>query len=327
MRSTRIFLLVGFAAFASDAAAERINQEGRILGPAPIVIAPVLFNTPAADAIVAAMQIMPVTSAWNEDISHRPLLANSAAMIAQVKSDLLSTRQTLRGFYEMNYVLVPEDQPRLTIRFFNYPEESDLDGGAFPNGSYPIPPNLPVEGWPKATGDLSLEDWQRDVNDDGGDRHAIIVAPGSGAIWETWLTRLTNNGWEASNGAKFDLNSNTLRPAGWTSGDAGGLPMFPALVRYDECERGMVEHALRLVVAKTRREYIYPANHYASSTPASAINYPAMGQRFLLKASFVIPDDWTVEEKAVLRALQKYGAIVADNGNFFSVSVCAAGIL
>ncbi|MBA3543792.1 MAG: hypothetical protein H0T83_05055 [Chthoniobacterales bacterium] len=98
--------------------------------------------------------------------------------------------------------------------------------------------------------------------------------------------------------------------------------MFPALVRYDECERGMVEHALRLVVAATRREYLYPANHYASSIPATSINYPAMGQRFRLKSSFVIPENWTIEEKAVLRALQKYGAIVADNGNFFSVSVC-----
>jgi len=141
-----------------------------------------------------------------------------------------------------------------------------------------------------------LEQWQQSVNDTGGDRHSIVVAPGSGLIWETWLTRLTTGGWEASNGAKFDLNSNALRPAGWTSGDAAGLPMFPALVRYDECERGMVEHALRLVVAETRREYIYPANHYASSIPAAATNYPAMGQRLRLKSSFVIPDNWTVEE-------------------------------
>ncbi len=322
MRSLRPFVLLGVIALVSHAAGERINQEGRILGPAPIVTEPVLFNTPAADAIVGAMQIMPVTSAWNEDISNRPLLANSAAMIAQVKSDLLASRQTLRGFYEMNYVLVPDTQPRLTIPFFNYPDESDLDGGTFPNGLYPIPPNMPVEGWPKGTGDLTLEDWQRDVNDEGGDRHSIIVAPGSGSIWETWLARLTTAGWEASNGAKFDLKSNDLRPAGWTSGDAAGLPMFPALVRYDECVRGMVEHALRLVVARTRRAYIYPANHYASSISASSINYPAMGQRFRLKASFVIPDDWTTEEKAVLRALKKYGALVADNGNFFSVSIC-----
>ncbi|HEX4667745.1 MAG TPA: hypothetical protein VH207_14205 [Chthoniobacterales bacterium] len=181
---------------------------------------------------------------------------------------------------------------------------------------------MPVEGWPKGTGDLSLEEWQRDVEETGGDRHSIIVAPGVGSIWETWLACLTTSGWEASNGAKFDLNSNAVRPAGWTSGDAAGLPMFPALVRYDECERGMVEHALRLVVAQTRREYIYPANHYASTIPATSTNHPAMGQRFRLKASFVIPDDWTTEEKAVLRALKKYGAIVADNGHFFSVSIC-----
>jgi hypothetical protein len=311
-----------FALIHTTADAERINQEGRLLGPAPIVAVPTLFNTPEADAIVSAMQIMPVDSAWNEDISRRPLLANSAAMIAQIKSDLSSTRQTLRPFYEMNYVLVPDTQPRVTIPFFNYPDESDLDGGAFPNGRYPIPPNLPVEEWPRNTGNLTLQQWQQDVNNDGGDRHAIIVAPGAGSTWETWLTKLTQSGWQASNGAKFDLNSNAMRPLGWTSADAAGLPMFPALVRYDECERGMVEHALRLVVANTRREYIYPASHYASSIPASSNNYPAMGQRLRLKSTFIIPDTWTIEEKAVLRALRKYGAFVADNGGFFSVSVC-----
>src|SRR5262245_52110337 len=259
-RPARGLLGVLALALACDAMAERINQEGRILGPEAIVTEPTLFNTGEADAVVGAMQVMPVTSAWNEDISRRPLLANSDAMISQVKSDLLSSRQTLRGFYEMNYVLVPDNQPRLTIPFFNYPDGSDLDGGTFPNGLYPIPPNMPVEGWPKATGDLTLEEWQLDVNDDGGDRHAIIVAPGTGSLWETWLARLTAEGWIASNGAMFDLSSNALRPAGWTSGDAAGLPMFPALVRYDECQRGMVEHALRLVVAQTRQEYIYPAN-------------------------------------------------------------------
>ena len=315
-----VLALVG--SLASTVPAERINHEGRILGPAPVVTTPTLFNTPAADAIVAAMQIMPRDSAWNEDVSQRPLLANSSAMIAQITSDLSASRRTLRPFYEMNYVLVPDNQPRVTIPFFNYPDESDLDGGAFPNGSYPIPPNLPIETWPKDTGGLTLLQWQQDVNNSGGDRHAIVVAPGVGAIWETWLTRLTQSGWQASNGAKFDLNSNSLRPASWTSGDAAGLPMFPAIVRYDECQRGMVEHALRLVVAKSRREYIYPARHYASSIPATSVNYPAMGQRLRLKAGFVIPANWTIEERAVLLALKKYGATVADNGNFFSVSVC-----
>src|SRR5437588_2135230 len=307
---------------AQLARAERINHEGRILGAAPVVTSPTLFNTPAADAIVSAMQIMPRDSAWNEDISRRPVPLNSDAIIAQITSDLSANRRTLRPFYEMNYVLVPDNQPRVAIPFFNYPDESDLDGGTSPNGSYPIPPNLPIETWPRGTGNLTLQQWQQDVNNSGGDRHAIMVAPGAGSIWETWLTKLTGSGWQASNGAKFNLNSNALRPAGWTSGDAAGLPTFPALVRYDECQRGMVEHALRIVVAKSRREYIYPANHYASSIPATSTSYPAMGQRVRLKSGFVIPDTWTIEEKAVLRALKKYGALVADNGNFFSVSVC-----
>jgi hypothetical protein len=302
---------------------QRINQEGRILGPAPVVTAPTLFDTSAADSTVAAMQIFPVTNPWNEDISRRPVLSNSDAMIAQLKSDLSASRQTLRPFYEMNYVLVPDNQQRVTIAFLDYPDESDLDGGTFPNGSYPIPSNMPIETWPRETGTLTLQQWQMDVTNIGGDRHGIMVAPGVGSIWETWQMKLTTNGWQASNGAKFDLNSNSLRPAGWTSGDAAGLPMFPALVRYDECERGMVEHALRVCVPKTRKEYIYPANHYASSIPATSINYPAMGQRFRLKASFAVPNGWTTEEKAVCSALKKYGALVADNsGGFFSISVC-----
>ena len=305
------------------AQSERINQEGRILGPAPTVTTPTLFNTSQADAIVSAMQIFPVTNPWNEDISRRPLLSNSSAMITQLKSDLSSSRQTLRAFYEMNYVLVPDNQPRVTIPFVDYPDESDLDGGTYPNGSYPIPSNMPIESWPVETGSLTLQQWQMDVTQIGGDRHGIIVAPGAGAIWETWQMILTTSGWQASNGAKFDLNSNTLRPAGWTSGDAAGLPMFAALARYDECERGKVEHALRLCVPKTRKEYIYPANHYASSIPATSTQYPAMGQRFRLSSSFVVPSTWTIEEKAVCYALKKYGAIVADNsGGFFSISVC-----
>ncbi|MEY2555217.1 MAG: hypothetical protein QOF93_361, partial [Verrucomicrobiota bacterium] len=131
------------------AQSERINQEGRILGPAPTVTTSTLFNTSQADAIVSAMQIFPVTNPWNEDISRRPLLSNSAAMITQLKSDLSSTRQTLRPFYEMNYVLVPDNQSRVTIPFIDYPDESDLDGGTFPNGNYPIPSNMPIETWPR----------------------------------------------------------------------------------------------------------------------------------------------------------------------------------
>jgi hypothetical protein len=320
IRRRCVIALLLTSTIAFTARGERINHEGRILGPAPVVTTPTLFNTPQADAIISSMQIMPRDNPWNEDISRRPILSNSDAMIAQIKSDLSVSRQNLRAFTEMNFVLVPDNQPRITIPFFNYSDESDLDGGTDPNGRYPIPSNLPIESWPKDTGTLTLTQWQQDVNNDGGDRHAIMVAPGAGSIWETWETKLTQTGWQASNGAKFDLNSNTLRPAGWTSGDAAGLPMFPAVARYDECERGMVEHALRLCVAKTRKEYIYPATHFASSTAAA--NYPAMGQRLRLKASFAIPSNWTIEEKAILRALKKYGALVADNsGGFFSISV------
>jgi hypothetical protein len=319
-----VLILAGcfFPLLGSAVAGERVNHEGRILGPAPVVVAPTLFNTAAADAIVSAMQIMPVDGAWNEDISMRPLLANSVAMIGRIKADLGPNRQTLRPFFEMNYVLLPDSQARLPINFFNYPDESDLDGGSGTIGLYPIAPNTPVETWPRETGTLTLDQWQRDVNNTGGDRHAIMVMPGAGFIWETWLMRLVGSDWEASNGAKFDLKSNMLRPAGWTSGDAAGLPMFPAIVRFDECERGMVEHALRLVVAKSRKEYIYPATHFASSIPASSVDYPAMGQRLRLKSTFTIPANWTTAEKAVLHALKRYGAIVADNGGFFSVSVC-----
>ena len=300
--------------------AERINQEGRVLGPLPVVTHPILFNTTNADAILAAMQIFPVSNPWNEDISHRPVLANSEAMIARILSDLTPNHRTLVAEYEMNFVLVPDNQPRARIHFFNYPGESDLDGGTTPYGWYPIPANLPVETWPAQTGSQTLSQWQTSADD--SDRHAIMVAPGSGFIWETWETRRIGSNWQASNGAKFNLNSNQQRPAGWTSGDAAGLPMFPALVRYDEAERGMVEHACRLVVKRTRyNHFIYPATHYAAPPANTSPNLPAMGQRLRLKAGFVIPENWTKEEKAVLRGLKKYGALVADNGNVFSISV------
>ena len=302
--------------------AERINHAGRILGPLPIVTNSILFNSTNADAVVSAMQILPVTNPWNEDISRRPMLSNSDAMIAQISADLLASRRTLRAFKEMNYVLVPDFQATAPINFFDYPDESDLDGGTFPNGLYPIPSNMPIETWPSETGGLTLPQWQQDVNGDGGDRHAIIVQPGSGFIWETWQAKRVGSNWEASNGAKFNLHTNGLRPAGWTSGDAAGLPMFPALPRFDECERGMVEHALRIVVKRSRyNNYIYPATHYASAATNTSVNLPSLGQRLRLKSGFVIPTNWTKQEKAVLLGLKKYGALVADNGNFFSLSV------
>jgi hypothetical protein len=302
------------------AGAERINQEGRILGDLPVVTNAVLFNTTNADIIVSAMQIFPITNPWNECVSNRPVLVNSDAMIAQIISDLATNNRTLRAFKEMNFVLVPDSQPNIPIEFVLYDDESDLNGGTPPFGLYPIPTNMPIETWPSGTGGMSLQEWQS--TDDGSDRHSVVVQPGDGNIWETWRALRVGTNWEAANGARFNLNTNGLRPAGWTSGDAAGFPMFPALVRFDECERGMVEHACRIVVKRTRyNHYIYPATHYAAPTTNTSTNLPSMGQRVRLKSSFDIPAGWTKQEKAVLKALKKYGAMVADNGNFFSISV------
>jgi hypothetical protein len=302
------------------AANERINQEGRILGPLPAVTNAILFNTTNADAVVSAMQIFPVTNPWNECISNRPVLANSDAMMAQIMTNLSASRRTLIAFQEMNYVLVPDAQLLVSNNFVDYPDESDLNGGVYPYGLYPTPTNQPIEGWPTQTGGQTLLQWQ--TNNDGSDRHSIVVLPGAGFSFETWNALRVGTNWQAANGAIFNLNTNGLRPAGWTSGDAAGFPMFSALVRYDEAERGRVEHACRLVVNQSRyNTYIYPATHYAAPSGNASTNLPAMGQRLRLKATFVIPAGWMKEEKAVLLGLKKYGAMVADNGNFFSISV------
>jgi hypothetical protein len=303
-----------------SAANERINQEGRILDPLPAVTNVLLFNTSNADAVVSAMQIFPVTNPWNECISNRPALMNSDAMIAQIISDLGASRAVLTPEFEMNYALVPDNQPLVPFAFMTYPDDSDLNGGIYPCGLYPIPTNLPIETWPAGTGTRTLAQWQ--TNADGSDRHSIIVQPGNGLSWETWMAVLAGTNWQAANGAIFNLNTNGLRTAGLTSGDAAGFPMFSALVRYDEAERGMVEHACRIVVKKSRyRNYLYPATHYAAPSGNTSTNLPQMGQRLRLKASFAIPAGWTKEEKAVLLGLKKYGAMVADNGSFFSISV------
>ena len=320
MKTARRFIPLALLSLALPAAAERINQEGRILGALPVVTHAVLFNSAEADAVLSAMQILPVNNPWNEIISKRPRLANSDAMIAQICADLSASRQKLFLFPEMNFALVPDSQPLVSIDFRLYPDESDLNGGTSPFGRYPIPTNLPVEGWPMQTSPQTLSQWQ--TNNDGSDRHAIMVQPGVGLSWETWNAVRVGADWQAANGAIFNLNTNALRPAGWTSGDAAGFPMFPALVRYDECERGMVEHACRLVVKRTRyNSYLYPATHFAASSANTNVDLPQMGQRLRLKSGYVIPASWTREEKALLLGLKKYGAMVADNGGFFSISI------
>ena len=310
--------------------AERINHAGRILPDEPAVTTPLLFNTPEADAKMASLQIMPRDYAGNDDISTRPVLPNSDAMIAQIEAGLdqrhgtASWRYDLRGFFEMNWVLVPDDQPQQDIYLNLYPDESDdVVDEANSIARYPIPDNKPVETWPRNTEGLSLGDWQRDVNGDGGDRHSIVLQPGTGYFWETWLCQRVDGSpeWEAANLAKWNVNSRALRPLGWTSGDAAGLPLLPYVVRYDEVQRGEIEHALRMIVYRTRRAYLYPATHQASVPSTTDPDIPAMGERLRLKASFVIPEHWTDESKCVARALKRYGGIVADNGGFLSFSI------
>lgn len=301
--------------------AERINQEGRILGALPVVTNAILFNTTNADAVVAAMQVFPVTNPWNECVSNLPTLANSDAMIAMINTNVPSaSNRKLKLFQEMNFVLVPDAQPLVSNRFVTYPGDSDLNGGKSPYGLYPTPTSQPIEEWPTGTTNTLLQ-WQTN-NLTGGDRHSIIVQPGNGLIYETWMALRVGANWQAANGAIFNLNTNGLRMDGNTSGDAAGFPMFPALVRYDECERGMVEHACRLVVVHTRKEHIYPATHDASVPSTTDTNVPAMGQRLRLKASYTINNSWTKEEKALLLGLKKYGALVSDNSSsFFSISI------
>jgi len=300
---------------APAAQAERINQEGRILGALPTVTNMLFFTN--ADNVLAAMQIFPVTNPWNENVSRLPLITNSDAMITQINSDTGSSHRYLSIFQEMNFALVPDNQLLVSNNFTLYPDQSDLNGGKFPYALYPTPTNMPIESWPTGTGNTLLQ-WQ--TNNNGDDRHSIIVQPGTGYIYETWMQYRLGTNWFAANGAMFNMSSNMLRLDGDTSGDAAGLPMFPALVRFDECERGMVEHACRLVVVHSRDQHIYPAIHNTSGF--SGVNYPSMGQRLRLKSSFVIPANWTKEEKALALGLKKYGGLVADNSSsFFSLSI------
>ena len=152
----------------------------------------------------------------------------------------------------------------------------------------------------------------------GGDRHASVVDPVNRMLYEFYQMKKTDRGWQAAQCSIFDLKSNKLRPDGWTSTDAAGLPIFPATVRYDEIQRGMVEHAMRVTVVKTRRAYVAPATHFAS--PHEDENLPRMGERIRLKQDFDI-SGFSPAVQAILKGLKKYGMFVADNGIDWAISV------
>jgi len=268
----------------------------------PAITQPVMFNTPEADKILAALQVFPADNPWNEDISQRPVLKNSVEMIS-----LIGPGKRLAYNLDMAFIFVPGDQKKVDVKLLAYPAESD-------KGPYPMPDNAPVEGWPLDGRSLAAAQ----AGKEDTDRHVIVVDPVNRMLYEFYQGRKTPAGWESACEATFDLKSNRLRPDGWTSSDAAGLPIFPAIIRYDEVERGMVEHAMRFTVHNTRNAYVYPATHRASRKTDP--NLPRMGERFRLKANYDI-SSFSPHVQAILKGLKKYGMFVADNGGDWRLSV------
>jgi hypothetical protein len=277
------------------------SSSGQQRPPIPEIVRPVMFNTPEADRILASLQVFPPGNPWNEDISKRPVDRNSRNMIASVGAE-----KNLAYNLDMGFILVPPDQKRVPVSVTEYPDESDP-------GPFPVPDDAPIEGWPVDV--PSLDTIQRVGN---GDRHMLIVDPVNMKLFEFYQARKKSEGWTAAQASIFDLKSNKLRPDGWTSTDAAGLPIFPAVVRFDEVERGMVEHAIRFTIRNSRRAYVYPATHYASSKTDP--NLPRMGERFRLREDFDI-SGFSPHSRAILRGLKKHGMFVADNGGDWRISV------
>ncbi|MGE0424475.1 MAG: hypothetical protein AB7O88_19590 [Reyranellaceae bacterium] len=253
-----------------------------------------------ANASLNGLRLLPDDSPWHQDISKSPVDPRSGRILARIGLD-----KPLRGDfgteYEgapmgIQYIVVARGQKRVPVRFVEYAEESDA-------GPYPIPPDAPIEGGPKGT----------------GDRHVIVLDRDAWRLYEIFNAFPEANGaWRGDGGAIWDLGKSQVRNPGWTSADAAGLPILPGLVRYDEAVvKGAIEHALRFTLARTRRAYVPPASHYASKDPDEDL--APMGMRVRLRADFDV-SGFAPEVKAILVALKKYGMFLADNGsdNFIS---------
>ena len=277
----------------------------------PKIDKPISFDTPEADAILAALEVFPEDNPWNLVVSDWPLHPKSKDIVASIGGN-----KPLRYNTDMGFVLVPPNQKKVAVKLTDYPDESD-------KGPYPVPDNAPIEGWPAyyqrddKLKNLTLDDVQRDKLGQGGDRHMIVVDPTNRMLYEFFVAKKTNAGWQAGCAAIFDLKSNTLRPDGWTSADAAGLPIFPAVVRYDELKRGAIEHAMRVTVRNTRKAYVYPATHFASRRTEEDL--PRMGERIRLRKDFDT-SKFSGEVKVILEGLKKYGMLVADNGIDWALS-------
>ena len=251
-------------------------------------------------------QPFPADNAWNTDISAHPVDPNSGNLIASIGLDRGLFPDFGAGLWEgapigIPYVVVAGTHPRVPVQFTDYGDESDP-------GPYPIPPNAPIEGGPASA----------------GDRHVLVIDRDNNRLYETGNSYPQQDGsWRASGGAVFHLDSNNVRPTAqprWTSADAAGLPIFPGLVRYDEASQGPggIRHALRFTVSQTRRAYVPPATHWASSSTSA--NLPPMGMRVRLKAGYAIPAGFSAETRAILTALKTHGMMVADNGSNWYLS-------
>jgi hypothetical protein len=232
---------------------------------------------------------------WNKPVDKLPLRKDSKTIVKAIGAKLHVHADFGSGLWDGGPIGIPitvvdSSQPTSAVDF-HYDDESDP-------GPYPIPDDVAIEGGPSAD----------------GDRHAIIVDRDSCTLYELfdlWPS------WSAGSGAIWSLNSNALRPRGWTSADAAGLPILPGLARYDEVERGVIDHALRFTVSRTRRAFVYPARHYASTYTSKRL--PPMGLRLRLRKSFPVAT-FPPQARVVLRALKRYGMIVADNGSSWYIS-------
>ena len=258
---------------------------------------PILFNG-AAVPIPLDCPIFPADHIWNAAVDDLPLDPNSAAYINTIGAESTLHPDFGSGTWAgypigIPYVIVPGTQPKEPVRFV-YADESDP-------GPYPIPLDPPIEGDP----------------DGDGDRHLLILDQDNCLLFELYAAHLEYDGWYAGSGAIFNLQGYALRPDGWTSADAAGLAIFPGLVRYDEVAAGEIRHAFRFTASETRKDYVWPARHYASQLTGR--QYPPMGQRFRLKASFDI-SGFSSEVQVILQAMKTYGIILADNGSDWFIS-------
>jgi len=248
---------------------------------------------------LAGCPVFPTNNIWNTPVDNLPVHANSAAYIATMGANTGLHPDFGSGLWQgapigIPFMLVPGDQPLVPIAF-EFDDESDP-------GPYPIPPDPLIEGGPESD----------------GDRHILLLDTDNCLLYEVYYAwPRMDGGWDAGSGAIFDLSSNALRPDGWTSADAAGLPILPGLVRYDEVDAGEIKHALRFTATPTQRAYLWPARHFASNSTNP--DHPPMGLRLRLKASVDL-SGFSEHARVILQGLKKYGMILADNGSNWYIS-------